>query len=45
MEEFEIYRASKTHKEQLLNDQLSFRSNRLYDTAIKISGDKRDRVS
>ena len=33
-EEFKIYKASKTQGDQLLNDKLSFMSNRLYDTAI-----------
>ena len=37
LEEFEIYKASKVNKEQLLNDQLSFKSNKLYDTALIIS--------
>ena len=39
LEEFEIYRASKIHKECLLNDQLSFKSNTLYDTILKINGE------
>ena len=39
LEEFEIYKASKIHKERLLNDQLSFRSNTLYDTVLKINGE------
>ena len=36
-EEFEIYRAFKdsTHKGNILNDQLKFNSNTLYNIAIK----------
>ena len=36
LEEFEIYRASTTHNDQLLNEKLSFKSNELYDTAIRM---------
>ena len=36
LEEFEIYKASKTQGDQLLNDKLSFKSNGLYDTAIRV---------
>lgn len=42
LEKFEIHRATKTYKEQLLNDQVLFKSNKLYDTAFKISKDTRD---
>ena len=35
LEEFEIYKASRTHKNLVLNDQLSFNSNSLYDTALQ----------
>ena len=34
LEEFEIYRVSKTQDDQLLNEKLSFKSSDLYDTAI-----------
>ena len=38
VEEFEIYKAykNKNTKEFLLNEQLNFQSNSLYDTAIRI---------
>ena len=45
LEEFEIYRDSKIHKEQLLNDQLIFKSNTLYDTALKIGSETRVKAS
>ena len=35
LEEFEIYKASRTQKNLVLNDQLSFNSNSLYDTALQ----------
>ena len=36
LEEFEIYKASKTQGNQVLNDKLSFKSSGLYDTAIHV---------
>ena len=44
-EAFEIYKASKVNKEQLLNNQLSFKSNKLYDTALMISNEARTQAS
>lgn len=35
-EEFEIYKAVKTDGQNVLNDKLSFQSNSIYNTAIKI---------
>lgn len=32
LEEYEIYKVSKHHKNRLVNDHLTFRSNKLYDT-------------
>ena len=32
LEEFEVYKAAKLHKDNLLNDQLLFRSNIVYNT-------------
>ena len=37
IEEFEIYKQTKKDPDKLLNDQLNFNSNQLYDTAIKVS--------
>ena len=45
LEEFEIYKASKVNKDQLLNDQLSFKSNKLYDTTLMMSNEARPRAS
>ena len=36
LEEFEIYRASKTQGDQFLNEKLPFKSNKLYYTAIRV---------
>lgn len=36
IKEFDIYRAVKFNKENVLNDKLSFQSNYIYDTAIKV---------
>lgn len=35
-EEYEIYRAFKYNQENILNEQLDFKSNQLYDTAIDL---------
>ena len=35
LEEFEIYKALRRNKNKVLNEQLSFKSNKLYDTAMK----------
>jgi hypothetical protein len=35
-EEFEIYKAVKSDQQNVLNDKLSFSSNYIYDTAIKV---------
>lgn len=40
LQEYKIYRALKTHKNQSLNCQLLFKSNKLYDTALEISNKK-----
>ena len=37
VEEFEIYKARMKNKESLLNDQIFFKSNVLFDSAINIS--------
>ena len=37
LEEFEIYKALRMNKSQVLNEQLSSKSNKLYDTAMKIN--------
>lgn len=36
LEEFEIYKAVKSHSFNVLNDKLSFQSNYIYNTAIRI---------
>lgn len=36
LEEFEIYRAAKFDKNNILNDKISFQSNCIYDTTIRI---------
>ena len=43
LEEFYIYRESKIDANRLLNDQLKFDSNYLYDTAIKILSNHDDK--
>ena len=45
LEEFEVYKASKVNEEQLLNDQLIFKSNKLYNTALLISSEARIQAS
>lgn len=35
LEEFEIFKASKTWNGHVLNDNLAFRSNEFYDTAVR----------
>ena len=35
LEDYEIYKAFKTNLGNVLNDQLSFRSHYLFDTALK----------
>ena len=42
IEEFEIYKQTKKDPDKLLNDQLNFNSNQLYDTAIKVSTNNRN---
>jgi predicted GIY-YIG superfamily endonuclease len=37
LEEFEIYRTTKTEPDNLLNEQTSFKSNIIYDAAIELS--------
>lgn len=41
LEEFEIYKATKnaTTKNNILNDQMNFGSNNLFDTAIRLMND------
>ena len=34
LEEFEIYKALRRNKNQVLNEQLSFKSNKLYDLSL-----------
>lgn len=36
IEEYEIYKAVKREPQNVLNDKLSFQSNLIYDTAIRI---------
>jgi hypothetical protein len=35
LEEYEIYKAANLHKERLLNDMISFKSNALFDTVLR----------
>lgn len=37
MEEFQIYKAFKAHHNHILNEQLNFHSNSLYDTALRLT--------
>ena len=37
IEEYEIYKAMKTTPDNILNDKLTFKSNKLFDTAIKLN--------
>lgn len=37
LEEFEIYKAVKSDQPNVLNDKLSFQSNFIYNTAIRIT--------
>jgi hypothetical protein len=43
LEEFQIYKAIKTEPDNVLNEQVSFRSNIVYDTAISLEKHNRCR--
>ena len=43
-EEFEIYKAFKFQTSQILNDQLHFKSNSLYNIAIKINNNNNNNI-